>query len=642
MFFLCHTICNVFANNLYCYFQESKTENKNKYALKKYLITLSIAFLIYIVILLIALLVNPFANNKLGVLIGNGIGFITGSIHFKLIADVNYKKQQAKNEWDSWNHMSFEEKRKAVAVHFEPDVFVKEGEYRISQFVDDDLDDLPDLRILVGKEYSDTFNSKDNTFYISSITAANKDSFYNALLKCLKEIMDENTKQDVECEPINDSPISTIDINDKTIFCVSDVRNYDELIALLNKNKFDYYNEKHVLLVLGSILTINSPIADFEDYFMSLYQEKRLILIKNDKDDLILSVINSILDKNSLSNQMIESDQSKDENDYNNYFTEDEIWFDILNREHALDYISILLNCGVEILWKYRHELVQQLSKHSLIKIVESSLYYYENNEYIFTHGWIPIIANDEFGETGECQYHYLKEWRSANNDTWYQALRNRDKRFENKSGKTIICSHGLEQDETLRIMDYRSPYSEAPKKEGDYIDIHVTNGLNCLIFKCTKGSLKLLFGKTKIGYFWICNSDILTYKVAINLDATSVQQNNVCKPTTNINDIWQNVSKTQCDGKYSSLAYDDICYGEIWYDFTTMWSKIYVHQFSNEVVEYRWGRNCLMSRAERKWRYAHPTNVEYTYNGNRYRIPLEKIIKAFGLKGVDIQVEKM
>ncbi|MBR1677766.1 MAG: hypothetical protein IJ706_10725 [Clostridia bacterium] len=47
-------------------------------------------------VLVIALLVSPFAVHKAGILIGNGIGFITGSIHFKLMAEANYNKQKAK------------------------------------------------------------------------------------------------------------------------------------------------------------------------------------------------------------------------------------------------------------------------------------------------------------------------------------------------------------------------------------------------------------------------------------------------------------------------------------------------------------------------------------------------------------------
>ena len=114
MFFICHTIANVFANNVYCYIQEEKCEDKNRYAMKKYLIRIVCSIVIYIAIFIIGLLVQPFSDYKAAIFIGNGIGFITGSIHFKLMADENYQKQKSKSEWDSWNYMSFEEKEKIV------------------------------------------------------------------------------------------------------------------------------------------------------------------------------------------------------------------------------------------------------------------------------------------------------------------------------------------------------------------------------------------------------------------------------------------------------------------------------------------------------------------------------------------------
>lgn len=102
MYFICHTACTIFACNLYNYMQEGKCKDKNQYAMKKYLITFLIALVVYVFVLIIALLVSPFADHKAGILIGNGIGFITGSIHFRLMAEANYYKQKTKNDWVSW------------------------------------------------------------------------------------------------------------------------------------------------------------------------------------------------------------------------------------------------------------------------------------------------------------------------------------------------------------------------------------------------------------------------------------------------------------------------------------------------------------------------------------------------------------
>ena len=114
MFFICHTVANIFTNNLYCYIQEEKADDVNRYAMKQYLTKTIISFVVYIAIFIVAITVEAFSEHTAAILIGNGIGFITAIIHFKLMADENYIKQRAKNEWNSWNYMSFEEKREEL------------------------------------------------------------------------------------------------------------------------------------------------------------------------------------------------------------------------------------------------------------------------------------------------------------------------------------------------------------------------------------------------------------------------------------------------------------------------------------------------------------------------------------------------
>jgi len=114
MFFICHTVANIFTNNLYCYIQEEKADDVNRYAMKQYLTKTIISFIVYIAIFIVAITVEAFSEHTAAILIGNGIGFITAIIHFKLMADENYIKQRAKNEWNSWNYMSFEEKREKL------------------------------------------------------------------------------------------------------------------------------------------------------------------------------------------------------------------------------------------------------------------------------------------------------------------------------------------------------------------------------------------------------------------------------------------------------------------------------------------------------------------------------------------------
>lgn len=179
MFFICHTLCNTFLLNIYCFRQEENSTERNKYAQKRYLISACISFIIYIALLCISLNVLPFCDNKSAILIGNGIGFMTGSIHYHLIAKDNYLKQKAKNEWKTFDYMSEEEKLQFMQNKFshkqqnssfddidEPDEETDTDEFHyeddeideedIENFNDEDEEEITeDIHIKKGKRLSD-------------------------------------------------------------------------------------------------------------------------------------------------------------------------------------------------------------------------------------------------------------------------------------------------------------------------------------------------------------------------------------------------------------------------------------------------------------------------------------------------------
>lgn len=198
MFFICHTLVNIFANNIYCYIQEEKSEEVNQYAMKQYLIKTIITFVIYIALLIITLNVDTFLQYKSAILIGNGIGFMTGAIHFMYMADENYKRKKAKNEWDSWNYMSFDEKRESIKnnqIKYQPKGFLEKGiNYSISKFIKEEhlIGRLEDIEIVVGKYETSFYSKKDNMIYICDKDNMSQDLFIIALTKCFQQaICDE-------------------------------------------------------------------------------------------------------------------------------------------------------------------------------------------------------------------------------------------------------------------------------------------------------------------------------------------------------------------------------------------------------------------------------------------------------------------
>ena len=101
MCFICHTVANIFANNAYCWFLETKIKKTNQYLIKQYITKTFSSLVIYGLLLVVVLTVPAFSEFVSAILIGNGIGFATGAFHFMLIADNNYNKQKTECEGES-------------------------------------------------------------------------------------------------------------------------------------------------------------------------------------------------------------------------------------------------------------------------------------------------------------------------------------------------------------------------------------------------------------------------------------------------------------------------------------------------------------------------------------------------------------
>ena len=78
---------------------------------------------------------------------------------------------------------------------------------------------------------------------------------------------------------------------------------------------------------------------------------------------------------------------------------------------------------------------------------------YYETNDYIFVHSWIPVEEHIDFNKSLACGMiiktgvdTYREDWRNATQTEWEDAMWpcpwKRAKEGLNKTGKTIVCGH--------------------------------------------------------------------------------------------------------------------------------------------------------------------------------------------------------
>ena len=73
---------------------------------------------------------------------------------------------------------------------------------------------------------------------------------------------------------------------------------------------------------------------------------------------------------------------------------------------------------------------------------------YFETKNYIFVHGWIPVICHDDlpYYYARNRKFEFNPDWRNAHYSEWEQARWingiDASKKGLNESGKTIICGH--------------------------------------------------------------------------------------------------------------------------------------------------------------------------------------------------------
>lgn len=189
-------------------------------------------------------------------------------------------------------------------------------------------------------------------------------------------------------------------------FIVSDIHgNYDELLSSLEEKKFDPKNPKHILISLGDAIDRGPKNKEVITFLNNLSHK---ILIRGNHEDLFQDLINrnGIPLPNDISNKTIET------------------FLELHNLE--IKDLDLIIE-GKMTLPKINEEW---------IKYNKSCIDYYETNQYIFVHGWIPINEDKS----------YNKNWRKCNKNDWDNARWiNGFEMSKNKifcPGKTIVCGH--------------------------------------------------------------------------------------------------------------------------------------------------------------------------------------------------------
>lgn len=193
----------------------------------------------------------------------------------------------------------------------------------------------------------------------------------------------------------------------KKLFVVSDIHgHYTQLQRALDEAGFDENNEDHVFVSCGDLFDRGSENRKVYDFVAHL---ERKILIRGNHDERLAEIF--------------------DEGRIN--FCDVHNGTDVTLEEFFG--VGSVGGCGELRIPK------DDMMVSSLRRLVDEMLDYYETENYVFVHGWLPTVR-------GEKPWRLVENWRDADAGAWHSA------RFfewqllygtnDMLKGKTVVCGH--------------------------------------------------------------------------------------------------------------------------------------------------------------------------------------------------------
>lgn len=191
-------------------------------------------------------------------------------------------------------------------------------------------------------------------------------------------------------------------------FVVSDIHSFYSIFKkALDEKGFDINNENHRLIICGDLFDRGKEAKELLNFLLSI-PENRLIIVKGNHEDLIEDCLEELYNYSNISGHHITNG--------------------------TLDTIAQLTNYNIYdlLLGDYKADVIKS-KLTNYFNLIKRAVNYYEINNYIFVHGWIPLIREYEDLKTGDDI-----SWKSAR---WSNGMEdwNAGRKYP---GKTIVCGH--------------------------------------------------------------------------------------------------------------------------------------------------------------------------------------------------------
>lgn len=236
----------------------------------------------------------------------------------------------------------------------------------------------------------------------------------------------------------------------KKYFIVSDIHSFcEELKYSLRKAGFNKRNKDHILIVCGDVFDRGGETVEVYKYLKSI-PKKRCILIKGNHEQLYKELLTKTFpDRHDFSNGTVRAFcniAGISEEKLNKFY-----WIE-KGLVSGLDFEEI--EDKMYSTWKQVQTIV---ASHEITTWLASKQWknYYEVDNYIFVHSFIPTKIKDEWKEMHPYKlksfcYEYDPDWRNASDDdwelaTWGDPIENYEYELfkpEADNGKVLVVGH--------------------------------------------------------------------------------------------------------------------------------------------------------------------------------------------------------
>ena len=211
-------------------------------------------------------------------------------------------------------------------------------------------------------------------------------------------------------------------------YVVSDVHGHFTLMkqALQEKGFFDD-KEPHKLILCGDMLDRGKETVEMQEFMLDLLHKDELIFIRGNHEDLMLNMLR----------------------DFEDYRWDITFGSSHHNSNGTWDAALQLSGMDEHRALCYTEKFMYKVMESGFCKeLIPASVDYFETDNYIFVHGWIPCFTEDmpAWYRKGR-HYKFNPDWRNAGKKEWdmarwFNGMELAEVHNIVENGKQIVCGH--------------------------------------------------------------------------------------------------------------------------------------------------------------------------------------------------------